>query len=88
MNRIMKEISEMRNEVRSEIKSLRQELRTSPAQSRDQVETAAEAFLSFVKVSSVEELERNEAIFSSTSEDNVAYQVKLVSTSIYFVNIF
>lgn len=75
----MKEIMDMRSEVRSEIKSLRQELRSTPVKDQERAETAAEAFLSFSKVSSVEELEKNEAIFCSTSEENVSFQVKLVS---------
>lgn len=79
----MKEISEMRNEVRSEIKSLRQELRSKPLQDQEGSEVTAAAFLSFSKISSVEELEKNEAIFSSPSEENVAYQVKLVSSESY-----
>lgn len=80
----MRELSEMRSEVRSEIKSLRQEIRAVSPQKQD--ESPAAAFRSFVKISSVEEMERNETVFCSPAEEDVTYQMKLVRFLISFID--
>lgn len=72
----------MRKEMRYEIRILRQEIRHSKDSSNESSnETGLVLLQPFEKVGTIDELNQAEAKFLSRSEENVSYQVRLVSSA-------